>query len=101
MRAGFSAFLVANDFLKGCETVDVRTARFGVHLDELSDFTWDFVERATELKGLKIKCSLVRPARIFGSAHGTKAQQMNRLTSTATQRTALTSATVQERTPKL
>ena len=70
-KTNFVGFLVANNFLRCYEVDDVRSARFGVHLDELEELTWGFIDRITQLKVHKIKCPNTWPVNLYASVDGT------------------------------
>lgn len=64
--------MLAQNFLKLCETNDVRNARHNVNVLDLSDSTWEFVEKLHQLKKKKIKCPASWLVRIGASVDGTQ-----------------------------
>jgi hypothetical protein len=72
-KSTFVAFMVACNFLRCYETLDVRNARFNINLDDLAECSWRFVDKIAALKGMKIRCPTEWPVRIGASVDGTHA----------------------------
>lgn len=73
-RESFDGFLLAtgNDFLKCCDSNNVRFARFPeCNKNKLTMLTWQFVDCLELLKEWKITCPTVWPIRLGATADGT------------------------------
>jgi DDE superfamily endonuclease len=73
-RDSFEGFLIANNFLRCCETVAVRCARFKYTPEKLSKCQWRFVQWLASLKDWKIKCPTEWPVKLGATCDGTHAR---------------------------